>query len=142
MSRRQPPSIPGGSHLNVRIHGSPGDDHIATPPGGHRPLDARRPSLERVREGLDDRGIELGAAAGTELGDRGLGGRWRAVWAVARHGVERVADEHDPRGERDRVAGQAVRVAVAVDALVRRAYDAGDRAERRGARRILSPMIV
>ena len=49
------------------------------------------------------------------------------------HRVERVADEHDPRDERDLRPGQAVGVARAVEVLAARAHDARDVGERRRA---------
>ena len=52
-----------------------------------------------------------------EGGDRGAG---RPVGAGARQRVERVGDEHDPRRQRDRVAGEPVRIAEPVDPLVAR----------------------
>ena len=50
-----------------------------------------------------------------------------AVGALRGHGVEGVADGDDPRSKRDLLAGQAVRVARAVPALVARADDRADR---------------
>ena len=52
-----------------------------------------------------------------------------AVGAGRGHGVEGVADGHDPRRERDLLARQPVRVAAAVVALVRGAHDEPDRPE-------------
>ena len=57
-----------------------------------------------------------------------------AVRAVARHRVEGVDDGDDARAERDLVERQAVGVAAAVGALVRRADDRADRLERRRRR--------
>ena len=48
------------------------------------------------------------------------------VGAVARHRVVRVADEDDPRLERDLLAGEPVRIAGAVPALVAVAHDRAD----------------
>src|SRR5919202_1503181 len=45
------------------------------------------------------------------------------IWAVARYRIERVGDEDDPRGQRDRIAVEAVRIAPPVDALVAPARD-------------------
>src|SRR5207245_1996301 len=45
------------------------------------------------------------------------------IRSVGRHRVEGVADEDDPRLERDLVAGDPVRVARAVPALVAMAHD-------------------
>ena len=47
------------------------------------------------------------------------------------HRVEGVADGDDARAERDRVGLQAVGVALPVEALVRRAHELGDAAQRR-----------
>ena len=57
----------------------------------------------------------------------------RRVRPVRRHRRERVAHEHDLRAERDVVAGQRVRVAAAVPALVAGADEPGDADERGSA---------
>ena len=74
-------------------------------------------------EGRDHARVELRAGAALELLDRDLGAHRLAVAAVGGHRLEGVAHEHDPRGERDRLARELVGVAVAVHALVRRAHD-------------------
>src|SRR3954468_5046480 len=111
-------------------------------PRSLRTATCRGSLLRRVRglyrvdaaERLDDRGVELRAGAPAQLGER-LGGVERPlIRAVGRHRVVRVAHRHDPRAERDRLAAQPVRVAVAVVVLVARAHERRDRAQRdRGA---------
>ena len=64
-----------------------------------------------------------------QLGDRRVERQRLAVGAVGRHRVERVAARDDARGERDRLAGEAVRIAAAVVVLVRGADDGADAAE-------------
>src|SRR5439155_6729262 len=74
-------------------------------------------------ERVDDRGIELAAGLGEDLLAGRLPRAALAVRPVARHRVERVGDREDPRGERDLLAAEPVRVAVTVPALVVRADD-------------------
>jgi hypothetical protein len=63
--------------------------------------------------------VELGAGAALELRAR-LGDRERlAVGPLGDERVPGVAGQHDPRGERDRLARQALGIAAAVPALVR-----------------------
>ena len=69
-------------------------------------------------ERAEDLGIELRARDAAHLGED-LGARARgAVDAVRAHRVEGVGDRDDPGEERDVAAGEAVRVATAVEALV------------------------
>ena len=79
--------------------------------------------LKRGAGGVDDGGIELRSGPGLELGQRLLAGHRRPVGPVARHRVERVADGDDARLERDVLAGQPIRIPVAVDSLVGRAHE-------------------
>ena len=73
--------------------------------------------------------VELRAGAAFELRTR-LGGRQRlAVGPVDPERVPGVAGQHDPRGQRDRLAREAVRIAVAVPALVRVPDRGRDRVE-------------
>lgn len=62
--------------------------------------------------------IELGAGAAGDLFEDLGAGHGGAVGAVGGHGVERIREAHDARGEGDRLAGKAVRVAAAVVTLV------------------------
>ena len=89
--------------------------------------------------------VELGAGAALELLARRGDRERRAVGAVGDERVPGVAGQHDPRGERDVLAREAVGIAAAVPALVRVAHGGGDGveagqraqdalADRRGAR--------
>ena len=73
-----------------------------------------------------------------------LGARERlAVHAVAGHRVVGVAGEHDPRGERDLLAGDAVRIALAVLTLVAGPHDLPDAAQQPAHRSSMNwPSIV
>src|ERR671928_2040147 len=74
--------------------------------------------VEDAQVHVDDARVELRAGALPQPPDR-LGGREPLpVGPVGRHRVERVADEDDPRLERDLLAALPVRVAGAVVALV------------------------
>ena len=66
----------------------------------------------------------------------------RPVGAVGDHGVEGVAHRHHPGAQRDLLAGQPVRVAGAVPALVARAHERGHGPQAGAAMRIRSPMMV
>jgi hypothetical protein len=81
-------------------------------------------------EGVDDAWVELGAGTAPELGERLVFGQRPPVGPEADHRVEGVAAEDDPCAGRDLLACQAVRVAVAVPALVAGADEEGDVAER------------
>src|SRR5690349_2205038 len=84
----------------------------------------RNGHLEReAQEDVDDVGVELGAGALAEATACLLAAEPLAVGPVGRHRVEGVADEDDPRLERDLPAGLLVRVAGAVPALVAAADD-------------------
>ena len=85
--------------------------------------------LEHRPRGGDDTAVKLRSGVLLELCDRGLARDRVVIGAVARHRVERVADRDDPRSERDRLAGEAVGIPGAVDALVRRADERGDARE-------------
>ena len=69
-------------------------------------------------EGGDHARVELRPGAAVDLLARGREGGGRPVRAVGGQRVERVGDREHARGERDRVAREAVRVARAVPALV------------------------
>ncbi len=91
---------------------------------------AARGRIRRHREQrLDDGGIELRPRVVAQLLHRDLERQRAPVGAIGRHRVEGVARRDDPGGERDRVAGEAVRVAAPVPALVRRAHDDADVAQ-------------
>jgi hypothetical protein len=62
--------------------------------------------------------IELTCGSGPNLSERLLHGPGGLVWPVVGECVEHVGHGDDPAGERDRLAGQAGRVAVSVPALV------------------------
>ena len=79
---------------------------------------------------LDQRRVELRAGAAPQLRERLVLGVGLAVRARRDHRDERVADGDDARAERDLRAAQPIRVAVPVVALMGRADEPGDRAER------------
>jgi hypothetical protein len=74
----------------------------------------RRGPEERV----DDLGRELGAGPGADLGKSLLVDQRGAVQALGRHRVPRLGQSGDCGLERDLLAGDAVRVALAAPALV------------------------
>ena len=84
-------------------------------PGG---VEHDRLVAEHAEQRRDHLGIELAAGVGAQLGDRGGVPEGAAVGPVGDHRVVGVAGEHDPARERDPLAGQAVRVAAPVPALV------------------------
>ena len=98
-----------------------------------RPLPPLEPAQHAERR--DERGVELAARAAAQLVERLLLAEHGAVGARLAHRAEGVADGDDPRAERDLVAGQPVRVAAAVPALVARAHERGDRRAARAPRR-------
>src|SRR5207253_1435256 len=89
----------------------------------------------QAEEDLDDRRVELRPRTVTEPSARFLDTEAFPVRPVRGHRVERVANEDDPRLDRDLLAGLAVRVAVPVPALVAAPHDranlgqTGDRLE-------------
>src|SRR5206468_9421945 len=72
---------------------------------------------------VDDPRIELRACAFVEAAQGFLLGEPLPVRAVRRHRVVRVADQDDPRFDRDVIAAEAVRIAGAVETLVTVSYD-------------------
>src|SRR5205814_2559371 len=79
------------------------------------PLDV---GVGNVVEGVDDARVELGRGL---LADQGPGVRdraGRAVWALGGERVERVGDGEHPSGQGDRLAGEAVGIALPIPALV------------------------
>ena len=97
----------------------------AYPSSGRNELVGQRIGPEQLRhtrhecdEGVDDRGRELRAAVESDLVGRFLQRPGAAVGAVRGHRVDGVGQADDRGLERDPVAPQAVRVAVAVPALV------------------------
>src|SRR5262249_31643293 len=79
--------------------------------------------LVEPRKRLDDRRVELRPRARAKTAQCLVVRQPASIRPVARHRVERIADVHDARLERDLAAADAVRVPLAVPALVRRAYD-------------------
>ena len=75
-------------------------------------------ALEQLDEDLDEAGVELFAGDPSQLDDRVVARHRRAVGIARRHHVVGVGDGDDPGQFGDVVAGQAARVAVAVDPLV------------------------
>ena len=71
-----------------------------------------------AEEDLGDRGVELASCLRGDLRARFLGGPGPAIRPVAGDRVECVREREDPRGERDRVAAEPVRVPRAVPSLV------------------------
>src|SRR5205085_2187657 len=74
-------------------------------------------------EGIDDRRIELATALREDLGPSNLPAHRTSVRTIARHRVERIGDGEDACPEGNLVAGQAVRIAASVPALVMRPDD-------------------
>src|SRR3954468_21315866 len=99
------------------------------PGGGGR--DARERDRIRGTERLDHRGVELGAGAALELGERRLVAARIRVGALRGDRVVGVADRDDARADRDLLAREPIRVAAAVPALVAEAHEPRDRAQRR-----------
>ena len=87
------------------------------------PAEPSSGASEHAEADLDDRGIELRPGALEQAAARLLDRERLAVRPRRRHRVERIADEDDPGLERNLVAQQAVRVALAVEALVAGADD-------------------
>src|SRR5262245_25506381 len=85
-----------------------------------------RPQAE---EGLDAFRVELRAGVRSEFGEGLIHGEGGAVRLIRGHGVEGVRDGNDAGQPGDLLAGQAVRVAGAVPALVMAADDRDDRSE-------------
>src|SRR4029079_2393575 len=113
-SGRPPRRTPGSrsrSSADGEIPSSPGL-------GCSAPLSPLGP-LDDHGEGGDDVRIELGAGVGVELLERLLARDRQAVGPRRGHGREGVTDGDDAGCERDRVAGEPVRVARSVPALVR-----------------------
>src|ERR671923_108248 len=82
-------------------------------------------SVETLERGDDER-AELRAGVGPDLRHRLDEPAGAAVRAIGGQRVERVRDEDDSRGERNRLAGEAVGVAAAVHSLVARPRDLED----------------
>jgi len=101
---------PGRDQAAVRFGQQPGDDQVR---------------FER----LDAPRVELRARAAVQLLQRGGGAARTLVGPVGGHGVERVGDQEDAGGERDRVTAEPVRVAAAVEALVGVPDPGGDRCQ-------------
>jgi len=78
----------------------------------------RHRRAEDPEQRVDDTRIELRSRDATQLGVGGRRRAWRPPWARRCHRDERVAGEQDASGERDLVAGEAIRVAGPVEALV------------------------
>src|SRR5262249_8085489 len=78
---------------------------------------------EYARTHLDDARIELRSGCLVQSAQRLLGKEPLAIWPVGRHRVVRVADEDDPRLDRDLVANEPVGIAVTVEPLVTVAHD-------------------
>ena len=75
-------------------------------------------ALEQLDEDLDEFGVELFAGDPAQLLDRVVARHRRAVGVARGHHVVGVGDRDDPRELGDFVAGEAARVALAVDPLV------------------------
>src|SRR5438105_8120059 len=61
-----------------------------------------------ARERVDDRGLELRAAAAHDLLARGANAHGAPVRTVAGHGIEEIGHGEDARAERDLLASQPV----------------------------------
>ena len=80
--------------------------------------EAQALAIEQGHELVDQLRVELATRHPPHLGDRLRRGQRRAVGVAGDHDVVGVGDRDDPREQRDRLAGQAMRVALAVPALV------------------------
>ena len=109
-------------------------------PAGASRAAAARGRPEHAEQRVDDARVELRAGDAAQLGVRGGGRARRAPRARRGHRDERVAREQDPRGERDLLAGEAVGVAGAVEALVLVADDRRGLASSGRPRSIRSPI--
>ena len=87
------------------------------------------PVLDHLGERGDDLRIELRPVVRDQLVDRGFARHGPAVRPVGGHRVVGVAGEHDPSGQWDFLAGQAVGITGPVPALVARAHDLAHSAE-------------
>jgi hypothetical protein len=85
------------------------------------------------QEGRDDLGVEGAAGLLGQHGQATVVGTRGAVVAAHGQGVEIVHDRHDTRRQRDRLAAQALGVAVAVPALAVMQRDLGGQREQRQA---------
>ena len=72
----------------------------------------------RRKESLYYPGVELRAAAADDFAEGDFMRQSAAVGSVRGHGVVDIGDGDDPRSQRDRLAGEAFRVAGAVPVLV------------------------
>ena len=84
-------------------------------------------SARSRQERRDDARVELTARRSLDLRARALHRPRRLVRPVVRQGIEHVGHSDDPTDERDRLAGQPLRVAGAVPALVVRRRNHGRR---------------
>src|SRR5436190_1046943 len=84
------------------------------------------PLREQLEESLHDCRVELAPGLAAKLLGGLRLGEPRRVGPPRRHRLERVAQEHDARRQRDRLAREPVGVAAAVEPLVARADDAGN----------------
>src|SRR3954447_25256989 len=75
-------------------------------------------TLTQLCQGFHDPWIELGSGAAAQLRDGGVRRHRLLVRAPAEHRIVGVAGADDAGAERDLLAAQPVRVAVAVPALV------------------------
>src|SRR5581483_7985786 len=87
--------------------------------------------VDDPQEGLDHVRVELAAGPAANLRQGASLIATRRIGAVAAHRVEGVADRDHAGAERDLLAGEPVRVALPVPALVGGAHQAGDRSHRR-----------
>ena len=69
--------------------------------------------------------VELSPRTAAEFLNGGSLGDRFAVWALACHGIESVANRYNPGSKRDLVPSQPVRIAAPVKALVTRAHEPG-----------------
>src|SRR3954454_23790054 len=81
--------------------------------------------LDGFDEGLHCGRVELRSRATLELRHGAIDAEGRAVWPIGGHGVVGVADGDDPAGHRNLLATEALRIALAVPALVMEANDRG-----------------
>src|SRR5439155_9209681 len=86
-----------------------------------------------AEERVDDLRIELRAAAALHLATGFVDGQRRSIGTIGGHRIEGVGHGEDARPQRDALAGDGIRIARAVPALVVMTHDRRDALEERDA---------
>lgn len=82
-------------------------------------------AFDQHKQRVDDPRVPLGAAVLSEFPQNHIEWQARAIGPRTGHRVKRVGDRDDQRAERDLIAGQAIRIAFAIHALMMVADDIG-----------------